>query len=75
MSIRPFCAYLLHAPQTLYTVGIMLVLSISNLIVGNFWSIIVTEKLHVPTERLSIFPFIRSAIILSFFFFVMPRDQ
>lgn len=64
---------LLHAPQTLYTVGIMLVLSISNLIVGNFWSIIVTEKLHVPPQGLSIFPFIRSAIILSFFFFVMPR--
>jgi len=64
---------LLHAPQMLYTVGIMLVLNISNLIVGNFWSIIVTEKLHVPPQGLSIFPFIRSAIILSFFFFVMPR--
>jgi MFS family permease len=64
---------LLHAPQTLYTVGIMLVLSISNLIVGSFWSIIVTEKLHVPPQDLSLFPFVRSAIILSFFFFVMPR--
>ncbi|HMB25384.1 MAG TPA: hypothetical protein VKP08_21225, partial [Anaerolineales bacterium] len=64
---------LLRAPQMLYTVGIILVLNISNLIVGNFWSIIVTEKLHVPPEGLSIFPFIRSAIILSFFFFVMPR--
>ena len=63
----------LRAPQTLYTAGIMLVLSISNLISGSFWAIIVTEKLHVPAQNLAIFPFVKSAVILLFFFLVMPR--
>ena len=64
---------LLNTPQTLYTAGIMLVLSISNLISGSFWSIIVTEKLHIPAQNLAIFPFVRSAIILVFFFLAMPQ--
>jgi MFS family permease len=64
---------LLHTPQTLYTAGIMLVLSICMLIGGNFWAILVTEKLHIPAQDLAIFPFIKSAIMLTFFFAVMPR--
>lgn len=64
---------LLRAPQTLYTAGIMLVLSISALISGGFWSILVTEKLHIPAQHLAIFPFLKSAIVLTFFFVVMPR--
>ncbi|HLF87703.1 MAG TPA: hypothetical protein VI451_02055, partial [Anaerolineales bacterium] len=53
--------------------GIMLVISITSLISGNFWGIIVTEKLHIPAENIAIFPFIKSAIMLVFFFFVMPQ--
>jgi MFS family permease len=64
---------LLHSPQTLYTAGIMLVLGITSLVSGSFWAIIVTEKLHVPAQNLAIFPFVRSAIMLVFFFVVMPR--
>ena len=64
---------LLRTPQTLYTAGIMLVLSISTLISGSFWSIIVTEGLHIPAQNLAIFPFVKSAVILFFFFMVMPR--
>ena len=64
---------LLNTPQTLYTAGIMLVLSISSLISGSFWSIIVTEKLQIPAQNLAIFPFVRSAIILVFFFLAMPQ--
>ena len=64
---------LLNTPQTLYTAGIMLVLSISSMISGSFWSIIVTEKLHIPAQNLAIFPFVKSAIMLLFFFVVMPR--
>jgi MFS family permease len=51
----------------------MLIISISNLISGSFWSIIVTEKLHIPAQNLAIFPFVRSAIILGFFFIVTPQ--
>ena len=64
---------LLRTPQTLYTAGIMLVISIYRLINGNFWAIIVTEKLHIPAENIAIFPFIKSAIMLAFFFVVTPR--
>ncbi len=64
---------LLNTPRTLYTAGIMLVLSIVSLINGSFWSIIVTQKLQISAQGLSIFPFVRSAIILAFFFVLMPR--
>ena len=64
---------LLHSPRTLYTAGILLVLGISSMISGSFWAIIVTEKLHVPARNLAYFPFVKSAIMLVFFFVVMPR--
>lgn len=64
---------LLHAPQTLYTAAILVIISISNVITGNFWGIIVTERLHIPAQNLAIFPFVRSAVMLFFFFVVMPR--
>ena len=64
---------LLQTPQTLYTAGIMLIISISTLISGNFWGIIVTEKLHIPAQNLAVFPFVKSAIMLLFFFMIMPR--
>jgi MFS family permease len=64
---------LLRSPQTLYTAGIMLVFSISSLISGSFWGIIVTQKLHIPDQNMAIFPFVKSAIMLLFFFIVMPQ--
>jgi len=64
---------LLRTPQTLYTAGILFVISVATMINGNFWAIIVTEKLHIPAEHIAVFPFIRSAIMLVFFFIVMPR--
>ena len=64
---------LLHTPQTLYTAGIMLALTVSAMISGSFWAIIVTEKLHVPAQNLAVFPFVKSAVMLLFFFVVMPR--
>jgi len=63
----------LRSPQTLYTAGIILVITISTLINGTFWAVIVTEKLHIPAQNLAIFPFVKSAIMLAFFFIVMPR--
>ena len=63
----------LKSPQTLYTAGILLVLGITSMVSGSFWAIIVTEKLQIPAENLSFFPFIRSAIMLLFFFVAMPR--
>lgn len=64
---------IMHAPLTLYTAGITLIISITTLISGNFWAIIVTEKLHIPAQNLGAFPFVKSAIVLGFFFLVMPH--
>ena len=64
---------LLRTPQTLFTAGLMLIISISNVISGSFWGIIVTERLHIPAQNLAIFPFVKSAVMLFFFFLVMPR--
>lgn len=63
----------LHTPQTLYTAAIMLIMSICMLIDGTFWAIIVTEKLHIPAQNLAVFPFVKSVIMLIFFFVVIPR--
>jgi len=63
----------LRTPQTLYTAGIMLIMSICMLINGTFWSIIVTEKLQIPTQNLALFPFVKSVIMLVFFFVIIPR--
>lgn len=65
--------HILHTPETLLTAGIILILSITQMVSGSFWSIILTEKLRVPEQNLAYFPFIRSAVILGFFFIVMPR--
>jgi MFS family permease len=64
---------ILAAPQTLMTLGIMLVMSIAQMVNGTFWSIYVTEKLHIPTQHLALYPFARSVVMLAFFFTIMPR--
>jgi len=65
-------AELLHTPQTLYTAGIMLTISIAYMVINSFWPILLTQKLMVPAAYLSIFPFIKSAVILIFLFTVLP---
>jgi len=69
---REVIGQILKAPLTLYTLGIMLVLGTSQMINGTFWSIIVTTKLMIPAEHLSIYAFGRSIVMLVFFFAAMP---
>lgn len=64
---------ILRTPATLLTVGLMLVLGISRMISGTFWSILVTENLGVSEAQLSLYAFVRSITMLIFFFLVMPR--
>ncbi len=64
---------ILHTPRTLYTAGIMAIMSICTMINGTFWSIIATEKLKIPAQNIAIFPFARSVVMLLFFFLVIPR--
>lgn len=64
---------ILRAPQTLYTAGIMVIFAIYQLIRGNFWSVIVTKKLLFPDEAIFQFEFVRAAVMILFFFVIMPR--
>jgi len=64
---------ILSTPRTLAILGIMLVMSIVQVVNGNFWSIIVTERLGIPAEHLAIYPFARSALLLVLYFVLVPR--
>ncbi len=64
---------ILRAPHTIYTALTYLLFGIVLTINGTFWSIIVTQKLHIPDENLAVFPFIKSVVMLLFFFVVIPR--
>jgi MFS family permease len=59
--------------STLITLSIMTVMSITTLINGTFWSVIVTEKIGIPAENIAMFPFVKSIVLLFFFFEVIPR--
>ena len=64
---------ILAARQTLYTIGIMMIMSAAQLVNNTFWSILVTQRLHIPAQHIAYYPFARSLIMLVFFFLVTPR--
>jgi MFS family permease len=63
---------ILKSPRTLYTLGIMLVMSSCTTISNTFWAILVTSRLHIPAQDLAYYAFARSGIMLVFFFVAMP---
>lgn len=65
--------HILETPATLFTAGLMVLLNICWMVNGTFWPILVTEKLQIAPEHLPIYTFVRSMIMLLFFFLVMPR--
>ncbi|MEJ5315184.1 MULTISPECIES: MFS transporter [Anaerolinea] len=73
LEYRDVLGILFRSPATLYTLGIHLAFSIAATVSNTFWSILVTEKLHIPAAHLSFFPIAKSAIMLTFFFLITPR--
>ena len=63
---------ILKSPHTLYTLGIMLVMSSCTTVSNTFWSILVTSRLQIPAPDLAYYAFARSTIMLVFFFVAMP---
>ncbi len=63
---------LLRNPRTLYTLGLLLVVGVVQMINGSFWSIYVTQKLHIPDGDIALYPFARSIVMLLFYFLVIP---
>ena len=64
---------LLASPHTLYTIGLMVVLSIITMVQSSFWAILVTERIHLPPGQIAIYPFARSLVMMASLFFVAPR--
>jgi len=63
----------LKTPETILTLGIMLIMSIIGVVNNTFWAIIVTERIHIPAKFIGMFPFIRSSIMIIFFFTLVHR--
>lgn len=64
---------LFHARMTLIAAAMLLVVSIYQTVNSAFWSVLVTEKLHIPSEHIAIYPFVRALVMLTAFFFITPR--
>jgi MFS family permease len=60
------------SPRTLYTGALMVIVSITSMISGGFWSILATEKLGIPASSLALFPFAKSAVSIALFFALTP---
>ena len=64
---------MLRTPRTLFTLGILLTMNMAGTIGNAFWSILVTQKIHIPEQHLALYPFARAIIMMVFFFVAMPR--
>lgn len=64
---------LLHTPETLYTLGFLSIMFITSTITNTFWGIIAVEKIHIPAENIAYFSFLRSVVMLVFFFGILPH--
>lgn len=65
--------HIFNTPHTVFTLIIMLIMNIINMVNISFWSVIVTEKIHISAKAIGIFPFIKSLIMLIFFFTIIPK--
>jgi MFS family permease len=64
---------ILKTPETMVTLGIMLIMNICTMVNNTFWSLAVTQRIHISEKSVGMFPFLRSFIMLIFFFTIVPR--
>lgn len=72
---RGVASKLARTPATLLTLGLLIVIGICGTVNGTFWAILVTQKLGIPADRVSLFPMVRSLVMLLMFFLITPRIQ
>lgn len=59
--------------ETVFVLLIMIVMNIQGSVNGSFWAVIATERIKVPIGFISVIPFIKSIIMIFFYFVVVPR--
>ena len=64
---------MLRTSETMLTLGIMLIMNICIMVNGIFWSILVTQDVDIPAKSVGMFPFLRSFVMLVFFFVLVPK--
>lgn len=64
---------ILKTRETMTTLGLMLIVSVTSMVNSTFWPIMVTENLNISNKAIGIFPFVRSSVMLLFFFTIVPR--
>lgn len=69
---RVVFAQMLKTPETMYTLIIVVINTICNMISNTFWSILVTQKIAISPQLMSVYPFARAIFVLIFFFSVSP---
>ncbi len=72
-GLVPVLKQVLITPATLFTASVMVIVQIFETINVTFWSILVTEKLHIPAQHLPLYHFTRSMTMLIIFFTLMPK--
>ncbi len=70
---RGVANHVLASPHTLYTIALMVVVSIVTVVQSTFWAILVTKRILIPDGHIALYPFARSLIMVFFLFFVVPR--
>lgn len=73
LGYREVLTRIIKTPATVRVLCLVTLVSISQLISGNFFSLYVTQNLGMPEQFLAWFPILRAAIMLVFFFGVQNR--
>ncbi len=63
----------LNTPRTLFTLGILLTVTLASTINGTFWSLLVINKIMIAEQHVALYTFARSIVMMFFFFLAMPR--
>lgn len=64
---------MLRQPRVMLTVGFIACLSAVRNVLDNFWPLLVTDKLGISAENLSIFSTVKSLLMLLAYFTVVPK--
>ncbi|MEG2701579.1 MAG: MFS transporter [Clostridia bacterium] len=70
---RDVLVRMLHTKRTMLTVAFIACYTGASNINGAFWPLLVTEKLGIATENLSIFSTIKTLLMLACYFVIVPR--
>lgn len=74
-----FCGYreifisILHTPATFIALALKVLINITQMINGNFFGLYITRRLGIPEGYVALFPMVRAAVMLLFFFTIQSR--